>query len=90
MAVQEGIGVAFITKIAASIPIESGDLIEVKVKGLRMKQDVWIGRNTHQPATQSQTAFWEFVNDPENEVLLQLRRSSQDAEVRDLQEVFQA
>jgi DNA-binding transcriptional LysR family regulator len=89
MAVQEGIGVAFITKIAASVPIESGDLIEVQVKGLCMQQEVWIGRNTHHPATQSQTAFWDFVNDPDNEVLKKLRQKSQDHEVVDLREVFQ-
>jgi hypothetical protein len=38
-----------------------------------MAQEVWLGRNLHQPATQAQGAFWEFVCDPGNEILVDLR-----------------
>ena len=73
MAVSEGVGVAFLTKLAVEGRLERRELAEVQVKGLMMAQEVWLGRYLHQPATQAQGAFWEFVCDPENEILAELR-----------------
>jgi DNA-binding transcriptional LysR family regulator len=75
LAVQERIGVAFLTRLAVQQALERGDLVQVEVKGLEMWQEVWIGRNVHQPATQAQSAFWEFIVDPANEILKNLRRN---------------
>jgi DNA-binding transcriptional LysR family regulator len=74
IAVQEGIGVAFITRLAANDAIQRGDLVNVPVKGMEITQDVWVGRNVLHPATRAQNAFWDFVNDPKNELLIDLRR----------------
>ena len=73
MAVTEGVGVAFLTKLAVEGGLERGELVEVEVRGLDMVQEVWLGRYVHQPATQAQGAFWEFVCDPGNEILVDIR-----------------
>ncbi|MEJ2551778.1 MAG: LysR family transcriptional regulator [Anaerolineales bacterium] len=77
IAVQEGIGVAFLTRMAADDAVRRGDIVQVQVNGMEISQDVWVGRNVHHPATRAQNAFWEFVNDPENELLINLRRGGE-------------
>lgn len=62
LGVQEGIGVAFITQSVVDYLV-SGRVAPVKVGGLEMKQDIYIGRHMHYPATAAQTAFWEFIQE---------------------------
>jgi DNA-binding transcriptional LysR family regulator len=62
LGVQEGIGVAFITQSVVDYLV-SGRVAPVRVKGLEMQQDIYIGRHTHYPATTAQTAFWEFIQE---------------------------
>jgi hypothetical protein len=50
-----------------------GKVAPVKVRGLRLYQDIYIGCNTGRPATKAQTAFWSFVTDPHNPVLQKLK-----------------
>lgn len=71
-AVEEKIGVSFISRLVASAGILLGRVVEVKVKGLELEQQLYIGRNTQRPATKAQAAFWEFVHKPDNRALLQL------------------
>jgi DNA-binding transcriptional LysR family regulator len=73
IAIAEGIGVGFLTRLAAASGLEHGELVEVEVRGLDMVQDVWIGRATNHPATRSELAFWDFVIDPDNILLRELR-----------------
>jgi DNA-binding transcriptional LysR family regulator len=73
MAVQEGVGVAFITRLAVESALNRGDLVQIAVRGLELTQEVWVGKNGYFPSTQAQSAFWNFVNDPENVVLKSLR-----------------
>jgi DNA-binding transcriptional LysR family regulator len=68
LAVQEGIGVAFVTQSVVDYLV-SGRVVPVKVNGLQMQQDIYIGRSRRHPATVAQTAFWNFVNDARNPVL---------------------
>jgi DNA-binding transcriptional LysR family regulator len=68
LAVQEGIGVAFVTQSVVDYLV-SGRVVPVKVNGLQMQQDIYIGRSRRHPATVAQTAFWNFVNDPRNAVV---------------------
>jgi DNA-binding transcriptional LysR family regulator len=68
LAVQEGIGVAFVTQSVVDYLV-SGRVVPVKVNGLQMQQDIYIGRSHRHPATVAQTAFWNFVNDARNPVL---------------------
>ncbi|MGD9101568.1 MAG: LysR substrate-binding domain-containing protein, partial [Anaerolineae bacterium] len=71
-AVQERIGVAFVSRLAATNCLQTGQLARVEVDGLDLRQELYIGRNVRRPATKAQTAFWEFVHEPANRALLQM------------------
>ncbi len=62
VAVQEGIGVGFVTKIVLHQMALSG-VKTIHVKGLNLFQDIYIGQNWRRPATSAQIAFWNFVSD---------------------------
>ena len=68
LAVQEGIGVGFVSQIVVSRIVQDR-VAPVKVNGLNMSQEIYVGRHTGQPATAAQNAFWEFMTDRENSVL---------------------
>lgn len=68
MAVEEGIGVAFVSRLAAQQGLESGRVVEVKVQGMTLTRNIYLVRNRRIPATRSQTEFWNFVNRSENEL----------------------
>jgi DNA-binding transcriptional LysR family regulator len=72
MAVEEGIGVAFVSRTVARRGIELGKIKEVRVAGLSLKREVFIAYSHRYPATRAQTEFWNFVQEPENERLLEL------------------
>jgi DNA-binding transcriptional LysR family regulator len=71
-AVEEKIGVSFISRLVASASVQLGRIVEVGVANLDLKQQLYIGRNIRRPATKAQTAFWEFVHAPANRALLKL------------------
>lgn len=71
LAVEEGLGVGFVSQIVTT-RLVSGRVATVKVRGLDMQQDIYIGRNIGLPGTTAQNAFWDFVTDPANPVLLNL------------------
>jgi DNA-binding transcriptional LysR family regulator len=75
LAVQEGIGVGFVSQIIISRLVE-GKVATVKVRGLEIEQEIFIGRDVNHLGTTAQTAFWEFVTDPHNPVLNRLVASS--------------
>jgi DNA-binding transcriptional LysR family regulator len=72
LAVQEGIGVAFVslTVVERLVP---GQVAPVLVHGLDLAQDIYIGRYPRRPATAAQAAFWDFVVDPDNLALRPFR-----------------
>jgi len=61
MAVEEGIGVAFVSRAVARRGIELGKIKEVRVTGLSLTRQVYIAYSQRHPATQAQTEFWNFV-----------------------------
>lgn len=69
-AVEEKIGVSFISRLVAADSIKLGRIVEVKVANLELQQELFIGRNLRRPATSAQTAFMEFVFDPATHSLL--------------------
>lgn len=75
LAVQEGIGVGFVSQIIISRLVE-GTVAPVKVRGLNIEQEIYIGRDANRLGTPAQTAFWKFVTDPHNPVLNRLIDSS--------------
>ncbi len=72
MAVEEGIGAAFVSRTVARRGIELGKIKEVRVAGLALKRKVFIAYSRRHPATRAQTEFWNFVQETENETLLKL------------------
>ncbi|OGO33918.1 MAG: hypothetical protein A2W35_03775 [Chloroflexi bacterium RBG_16_57_11] len=62
MAVEEGIGVAFISRLAAARGLELGRIVEVAVKGMELKRNLYILRNRRIPLTRAQSEFWNHVS----------------------------
>jgi DNA-binding transcriptional LysR family regulator len=67
MAVEEGIGVAFISRLAAARGIELGRIVEVEVEGMKLFRKIYLARNQRFPTTRAQSEFWDFVHQPEVE-----------------------
>jgi DNA-binding transcriptional LysR family regulator len=61
MAVEEGLGVAFISRLAAARGIALGRLVEVQVEGMELTRNLYMVRNRRQPLTRMRVEFWEFV-----------------------------
>ncbi len=70
MAVEEGMGVAFISRLVAQRGIELGKIKEVRVAGLNFEREVYIVHSHRHPATRAQAEFWNFIQEPRNETLL--------------------
>ncbi|NUM46050.1 MAG: LysR family transcriptional regulator [Anaerolineales bacterium] len=60
IAVQEGIGVGFVSKLVYTRLVENR-VATVKIRGMELERDIFIGRNTRIPASAAQTAFWGFI-----------------------------
>lgn len=67
IAVEEGIGAAFISRLAAVRGLESGRVIEVKVEGLDLFRKIYLARNLKLPPSRAMNEFWDFVLNPESE-----------------------
>ena len=63
MAVEEGLGIAFVSRLAASRGLELGRIVEVEVEGMPLSRNIYIVRNRKQPLTRAQTEFWQFIKD---------------------------
>ncbi len=73
LAVEEGLGVGFVSRIVVT-RLVNGRVACIQVRGLEMLQDVYIGRNTSLPGTKAQNAFWDFVTDHTNPVMMDLSK----------------
>ena len=80
MAVQEGIGVAFVSCMVAEEAFRAGMLVPIEVEGLEMTQTLYMARHNGRPATGAQAAFWEFAFSPENAALRELADQRLEAE----------
>jgi DNA-binding transcriptional LysR family regulator len=67
MAAEEGIGVAFISRLAAARGIELGRIVEIEVEGMKLYRKIYMARNQRIPTTRAQIEFWDFVDKPEFE-----------------------
>lgn len=74
LAVQEGIGVGFVSQIMVS-RLVAGQVAPIRVRGLDICQHIFIGCNGGRVGTAAQNAFWDFVTDPHNPVLRRLHFS---------------
>jgi DNA-binding transcriptional LysR family regulator len=61
MAVEEGLGIAFISRLAAARGLALGRIVEVSVEGMNLTRSIYLVRNRRQSFTRAQSKFWEFV-----------------------------
>ncbi len=69
MAVEEGLGIAFVSRLAATRGLELGRVVEVKVEGMKLTRNLYMGRNRRQPVTSAQASFWDFAKKSRNVLL---------------------
>ncbi len=65
-AVQEGVGVGFVSMLVAR-RIVCDQVAAVKIEGLELAQDIYLGQHRRKPATSAQVAFWKLAIDKESE-----------------------
>jgi LysR family transcriptional regulator, transcriptional activator of the cysJI operon len=61
MAVEEGLGISFVSRLAASRGLELGRIVEVEVEGMPLRRTLYLMRNRRFPPTRGQSEFWAFV-----------------------------
>ncbi len=62
-AVEHGLGIAFVSRLAVRHGIELGHLVQVPVEGLRLERPLYVARNSRCAKTPAQDRFWHFVKD---------------------------
>lgn len=70
MAVEEGIGVAFVSRLAAARGLDLGHVVEVHIAGMQLRRSIYFVRNSHIPPTRAQIEFWDFMQTDEAKVKL--------------------
>jgi DNA-binding transcriptional LysR family regulator len=61
MAVEEGIGIAFVSRLAASRCLSAGRIVEIGVEGMQLRCNIYLARSRRFPYTRAQSEFWDFV-----------------------------
>lgn len=61
MAVECGVGIAFVSEMIAARGLAFGRVKKVEVEGMNLQRTVYIARNVHYPFTRAQSLFWEFA-----------------------------
>ncbi len=60
LAVQEGLGLGFVSSIVYTRLVQ-GSVVPVKVRGLSIYRDIYLGCHTRRPPSVAQSAFWELI-----------------------------
>ena len=74
-AISNGVGVAFVSRLAASCALASGIVVEVPVAGVEFQRRLCMARHILAPPNRAQEVFWGFIHDPENSDLFILPES---------------
>lgn len=61
MAVEEGLGIAFVSRLSAARGLELGKIVEVKVEGFNLVKELFLLRNRRMPLTLSQAKLWDHL-----------------------------
>ncbi|MEJ2560656.1 MAG: LysR family transcriptional regulator [Anaerolineae bacterium] len=72
MAVEEGIGVSFVSWLVAQRGVQLGRIKIVEIEGLNLERKIYMAYHIRRAATSAQAEFWNFVHKPVNETLLKL------------------
>jgi DNA-binding transcriptional LysR family regulator len=65
LAVQEGIGVGFVSKMVVE-RLCRGKVAEVRIRGMEICREIYVGHHSRRHATNAQSAFWAFITAREN------------------------
>jgi DNA-binding transcriptional LysR family regulator len=63
MAVENGIGITFISEMMASRSLALGKVVKVKVTGVTIRQPIYLVRNISNNSTLATNKLWEFIFD---------------------------
>jgi DNA-binding transcriptional LysR family regulator len=69
MAVEHGLGIAFVSRVAAIRVIESGRVVVVPVEGLNLERLLHVVRNASSSTTPGEGALWWFVAEHREEIV---------------------
>lgn len=72
LAVQEGLGVGFVSSVVVNKLVASRVRI-IEIEGLSIHQEIYLGRSTNRQGTAAQNAFWEFVFELQGAITQQLQ-----------------
>lgn len=61
MAVEEGIGIAFVSEMVAARGLALGKIKQVEIEGLEIKQRIYMYRHLNIVMTRAESRFWEFM-----------------------------
>jgi DNA-binding transcriptional LysR family regulator len=61
LAVENSIGVAFVSRLVAQRSVEVGKVAFVELEGVDLTQTIYLVRNQRLPITLSQNTFWEYI-----------------------------
>ncbi len=70
MAVQEGLGLGFVSTMVAAEAVEAGTLAMVPIAGMTITKTLYMVRSTDVPSTAAGSAFWDFTFATENQEIL--------------------
>lgn len=66
-AVQEKIGVGFVSTSVACEATKAGRVVPIQIEGMDLTTTLFMARDTDRPATRAQAAYWDFAFSTENE-----------------------
>ena len=61
MAVERGIGIAFVSEMVAARGLALGRVKQIEIEGLNLRRTVWMARRVGYPCTRAQSLFWDFA-----------------------------
>jgi DNA-binding transcriptional LysR family regulator len=69
VAVEHGLGIAFISRLAARHGIELDRIVEIPVEGLSLERPLYVVRNSRSAKTPAQTHFWDFIQENRKKIV---------------------
>ena len=70
--VSAGYGIAFVSNLASTFPLERGRIIDISVNGMELKRTIYMVRKADSNPHRPRDVFWSFIHAPENKDLIQL------------------
>jgi len=68
MAVERGVGIAFVSEMVAARGLALGRVRKVEVEGFDLQRTIYMARRIDFPFTRAQSLFWEFAKSQYNQI----------------------